>query len=155
MMNSSTLVQLLSWVLVGLPSNSKGVPVPSFTNIHSLNDLSYNIQCTKPMVILVWVLSSPETFFLVPIATLVVVPDSHLLGIGFLSGSKVIPPWLQSSLIVPRHLLTWLSVVVLEESELEAKTPECTTLFDVLRVLDVPTSLLFQSLCFKAIKHTV
>jgi hypothetical protein len=67
--------------------------------------------------------------------------DSYLLGVGLLSRFKGIPPWIQYSSIVTRHLLTWLSIVVLVESESKVVAIECTIPFDVPHGLGVPTSL--------------
>jgi hypothetical protein len=75
------------------------------------------------------------------IFSLVVVPNLHLLGVWLLSGSQDIPPWLQYSLIVPRHMSTWLSDVALMESVSEVAIPKYIILFYVLHELDVLTSL--------------
>jgi hypothetical protein len=50
-------------------------------------------------------------------------------------------PWLQSSLIVPRHMSKWLFVVLLMETVSEVAIPKYTILFDVTHGLDALTSL--------------
>jgi len=53
MINSKILEQLLPWVLVRVPSNSKVVLFPSFMDICSPYFLLYNIWYTRPVIVLV------------------------------------------------------------------------------------------------------
>jgi hypothetical protein len=141
MVNSQILAQLLPWVLVRVPSDSEEVPFPSYMDIHSPDVPLCSIWYTRLAVVLVWVSSILESSLSVSIFVLVVAPNLHLLGVWSLSGSPDILPWLQSSLIVPRHLSKWLSVVALTEFMSEVEIPGYTILFDDPHELDALASL--------------
>jgi hypothetical protein len=53
MVNSQILVQLLPWVLMKVPSDSKEFPFPSFMDIRSPDVLLCNIQYARLVVFLV------------------------------------------------------------------------------------------------------
>jgi hypothetical protein len=140
MVNSQILVQLLLWVLVRVPSDCEEVPFPSYMDIHSPDAPLCSIWYTRLEVVLVWVSSILESSLSVSIFFLVVAPNLHPLGVWSPLGSPDILPWLQSSLIVPRHLSRWLSVVVLMEFMSEVEIPGYTTLSGDLHELDVLAS---------------
>jgi hypothetical protein len=140
MVNSQILAQLLPWVLMRVPSDCEEVPFPSYMDIHSPDAPLCSIWYTRLAVILVWVSSILESSLSVPIFVLVVAPNLHPLGVWSPLGSLDILPWLQSSLIVPRHLSRRLSVVVLTEFMSEVAIPGYTILSGDIHELDALAS---------------
>jgi hypothetical protein len=107
------LVKLLMLVLERVPSDCEELSFPSCTKIHFPYDLLCSVMCSKPEVILVFVWLIIEYSLLALIFVPGVVTNSYPLGVWSLSDFPNSFPWLQSSSIVPRHPLRWLSVVVL------------------------------------------
>jgi len=109
-------------------------------DINSLDAPLCIILYTTLAVILVWVLPILESSLSMPIFVPVVAPNLHQLGLCSHLGSLDILPWLQSSLIVPRHLSRRLSIVVLMEFMSEVAIPGCTILSGDLHELDALAS---------------
>ena len=140
MVNSQILVQLLSWVLMRVPSDCEDVPFPSCAYIHLLDALMCSIMCTNLEVIpvLVWLIL--EYFSLASIFVPRVAKKLHLLEAWSFSDFLDNLPWLQSSSIVPRRLLMWLFVVALNELLSKVVILGCTIPFGDLHELDALAS---------------
>jgi hypothetical protein len=97
-------------------------------------------MCTtlEVVLVLVWLIieSSPLAPILVPGFMTILHPLEVLSPLDTLDSF----PWLQSSSIVPRHLLRWLSIVVLEELLSEVVILRCTIPSGDIHELDELTS---------------
>ena len=127
------------WVLK-VPSGFEEVPFPSFTYIHFPDSLLCSILCTKHEVFMVLVWLILEYFPLALIFVPGVATNFHLLEDWSSSYSLDNLPWLRYLFIVPRCLLSWLSIVTLKELSSEVVILGCSIPYVYLRELDVLAS---------------
>jgi hypothetical protein len=115
MMELQILAKILPWVLKKAPLGFEEVPIPLCADIHFPDAILCSSMCTKPEGVLVFVWLILESSPLVLIIVSKVVTNFHLLGAWSFFDFLDNLPWLRSSSISPRLLLTRLSAIALKE----------------------------------------